>query len=84
MSEPSAPDSLGAADPLFVDGVAVVAYSALVARLGARFPGRSVTAIEAIVQREYEAFTGGRPLVVPADVEGGAIELLSVPIALPE
>jgi hypothetical protein len=59
-----------------VNGIAATSYLALIARLAERFPGRSMSEIEAVVQRENDAFTGGRPLVVPVGVETGAIELL--------
>jgi hypothetical protein len=59
-----------------IDGWAVVSYAQVVQRLRDRYPGRSLVEIEAIVDRECDAFTGGRPLVVPLGVEDGAAEVL--------
>lgn len=59
-----------------IDGWAVVSYAQVVQRLHDRYPGRTRPEIEAIVDREADAFTGGRPLVVPLGVEDGAAEVL--------
>lgn len=54
-----------------------VAYADLVAWLAARYPDVSVSVIEAITQREAEAFLGGRHLAVPAALRRAVIEILS-------
>lgn len=59
-----------------IDGWRVESYSQVVARLMARFPERSQHEIEAVVDREADAFTGGRALVLPLGVEEGALEIL--------
>jgi hypothetical protein len=59
-----------------VEGVDVVAFSSIVARLRGDYPGVSTLRIEAVVIREWEAFTAGRPLVVPVAVEAGVREIL--------
>ena len=63
--------------PHVIDGWELTSYAALVERLAARFPHLRTTDIEAVVLREHEAFTGGRPVAVPVDVEIGAEEILS-------
>lgn len=62
--------------PARIEGVDVLPYGAVVARLSAHYPELSVTEVEAIVQREHDAFTGGRPIVVPVEVESGAVEII--------
>jgi hypothetical protein len=59
-----------------VEGVDVVSFSGIVTRLQAEYPGVSSLRIETIVIREWEAFTAGRPLVVPVAVEAGVREIL--------
>jgi len=59
-----------------IEGVEVVPFSAVVARLRSDYPGVAVTRIESILLREWEAFTAGRPMVVPAAVEEGVREIL--------
>jgi hypothetical protein len=68
----------GVPDPsvLSVDGVEVDAFSAVVERLRADYPGQSATRIEGILLREWDAFAAGRPLVVPIAVEAGVREIL--------
>ena len=64
------------APPQIVDGWVVVSHAQVVRRLAERFPERELHEIECVVDREAEAFTGGRPLVVPLGVEEGAAEVL--------
>ncbi len=45
-------------------------------RLRAAYPLEDPVHVEAIVLREWEAFSAGRPLVVPTAVEEGAREIL--------
>jgi hypothetical protein len=59
-----------------IEGVEVTAFSAVVERLRIDYPDVAVTRIESILVREWEAFTAGRPLVVPVAVEGGVREIL--------
>lgn len=61
---------------LTIDGWRVVSYTQVIARLADRYPERPLHEIEAIVDREADAFTGGRVLVVPLGVEEGAAEIL--------
>ncbi len=76
-----APPTAGGATPiaLSIDGVEVAAFSAVVARVSADYPHVSVTRIETILVREWDAFTAGRPLVVPVAVEEGVREILDAP-----
>lgn len=53
-----------------------VGFEELVDRLHARFPVWSREHVASVVLSEYEAMTTGIPLVVPAPVEDGAIEML--------
>ncbi|MDU0344838.1 hypothetical protein RWH44_03880 [Microbacterium sp. KSW2-29] len=62
-----------------VDGVHVASFRGVLSRLHADYPGEDPARIEAIVLREWEAFSAGRPLVVPAAVEEGAREILDQP-----
>ncbi|MDQ1138047.1 S1-C subfamily serine protease [Microbacterium sp. SORGH_AS 1204] len=59
-----------------VDGVPVASFRDVVARLRFEYPGEDPTHVEGVVLREWEAFSAGRPLVVPAAVEEGAREIL--------
>lgn len=59
-----------------IEGVEVVPFATVVSRLCVDYPSVSVTRIETILMREWEAFTAGRPLVVPAALEGGVREML--------
>ncbi|MDQ1123414.1 three-helix bundle dimerization domain-containing protein [Microbacterium trichothecenolyticum] len=61
---------------LVIDGVAASSFRLVVDRLRAAYPARDPHHVEAIVLREWEAFSAGRPLVVPAAVEEGAREIL--------
>lgn len=63
---------------LSVDGVPVASFREVVARLRADYPGEDPAHVEGIVLREWEAFSAGRPLVVPAAVEEGAREILDL------
>lgn len=63
--------------PHVIDGWELTSYAALVERLAARFPHLRTMDIEAVIMREHEAFTGGRPVAVPVGVELGAEEILS-------
>lgn len=62
-----------------VDGVPVASFRDVVARLCADHPGEDPAHVEAVVLREWEAFSAGRPLVVPTAVEEGAREILGEP-----
>ena len=59
-----------------IEGVEVVPFATVVSRLCVDYPSVSVTRIETIIMREWEAFTAGRPLVVPAALEDGVREML--------
>jgi hypothetical protein len=59
-----------------IEGVEVVPFATVVSRLCVDYPSVSVTRIETILMREWEAFTAGRPLVVPAALEDGVREML--------
>ena len=59
-----------------IDGMEVAAFDAVVTRLSAAYPGVPTVRIESILMREWEAFTAGRPLVVPIAVEEGVREIL--------
>ncbi|MFG6444284.1 three-helix bundle dimerization domain-containing protein [Microbacterium sp. P06] len=59
-----------------IEGVEVVPFSEIVARLCADYPGVPAAKIESILMREWEAFAAGRPLVVPAALEEGVREML--------
>ncbi|MEV7694160.1 hypothetical protein AB0N73_12630 [Microbacterium sp. NPDC089189] len=63
--------------PHVIDGWELTSYAGVVSRLQARYPAMRTSEIEAIVVREHDAFTGGRPIVVPVDVERGAEEILA-------
>ncbi|KEP74304.1 hypothetical protein HR12_13155 [Microbacterium sp. SUBG005] len=63
-----------------VDGVQVASFRDVIARLRADYPEEDPSHIEAIVLREWEAFSAGRPLVVPTAVEEGAREILDQPL----
>lgn len=69
------------ADRQIVDGWLLTSYAGVVQRLAVRFPDLRVSDIEAVVIREHDAFTGGRPVAVPIDVETGAEEILSAEVA---
>ncbi|MCJ1706273.1 hypothetical protein [Microbacterium sp. VKM Ac-2923] len=62
-----------------VDGVPVASFREVVARLRVDYPREDPSHVEGIVLREWEAFSAGRPLVVPTAVEGGAREILDQP-----
>ncbi|WP_125130854.1 hypothetical protein [Microbacterium sp. 10M-3C3] len=70
-SAPSAHDA-----SLSIDDVEVVTFSAVVARLVAAYPSLSAARIEGVLLREWEAFSAGRPIVVPVAVEAGVREVL--------
>lgn len=61
---------------LEVDGVSVTSFRLVVERLRLAYPAQDPHHVEAVVLREWEAFSAGRPLVVPAAVEEGAREIL--------
>jgi hypothetical protein len=63
-------------DSLVIEGVEVVPLSAVVARLRSDYPGVSIGRIESVILREWEAFTAGRPIVVPVALEEGVREIL--------
>ncbi|MEW1706560.1 hypothetical protein AB0230_04875 [Microbacterium sp. NPDC089190] len=76
------PETARASDALpSVDGVQVASFRGVLSRLREDYPGEDPARIEAIVLREWEAFSAGRPLVVPAAVEEGAREILGQPPA---
>lgn len=54
-----------------------ITYSDMLDRLQARFPSVPSWRLDQIVAAEYEAITGGLLRIVPAEVEAGAIEMLS-------
>lgn len=62
-----------------VDGIEVASFRAVIARLRTDYPLEDPSRIEAVVLREWEAFSAGRPLVVPIAVEEGAREVLGLP-----
>ncbi|MCY1716210.1 hypothetical protein OVA26_04525 [Microbacterium sp. SL62] len=62
-----------------VDGIEVASFRAVIARLRSDYPLEDPSRIEAVVLREWEAFSAGRPLVVPTAVEEGAREILGLP-----
>lgn len=74
----AAASAAGAPGPVVfaIDGVEVAAFDAVVERLRADYPNVARTRIETILLREWEAFTAGRPLVVPVAVEDGVREIL--------
>lgn len=59
-----------------IDGVEVTSFDSVITRLRADYPSADVVRIETILLREWEAFTAGRPTVVPTAVEEGAREIL--------
>lgn len=59
-----------------IDGIEVASFQDVVSRLCAAYPLEDPVHVEAIVLREWEAFSAGRPLVVPTAVEEGAREIL--------
>lgn len=59
-----------------VDGVPVASLHSVVSRLRLDYPGEDPVRIETVVLREWEAFSAGRPLVIPTAVEEGAREIL--------
>jgi len=61
-----------------VDGIEVASFRTVIARLRADYPLEDPSRIEAVVLREWEAFSAGRPLVVPTAVEEGAREILGL------
>ncbi|MDD7927988.1 hypothetical protein [Microbacterium thalli] len=63
-----------------LEGQVVTSFSGAVARLAAAHPALAVTDVERVVLREWEAFSAGRPLVVPVGVEEGAAEMLGAEI----
>jgi hypothetical protein len=54
-----------------------VMYADLLERLRERFPSTPTWRLEQIVSAENEAITGGILRIVPADVESGAVEMLT-------
>jgi hypothetical protein len=59
-----------------VDGVPVASLRSVVSRLRRDYPGEDPAHVETVVLREWEAFSAGRPLVIPTAVEEGAREIL--------
>lgn len=64
-----------------IDGIEVASFQEVVTRLCTAYPLEDPVHVEAIVLREWEAFSAGRPLVVPTAVEEGAREILDQPMA---
>jgi len=64
-----------------IDGVALVGFSELVDRIAAAYPALDRSDVESTALREYEAFTGGIPLAVPAALEEGLHELFGTALA---
>jgi hypothetical protein len=64
-----------------IDGVALVGFSELVDRISAAYPALDRGEVESTALREYEAFTGGIPLAVPAALEEGLHELFGAAAA---
>lgn len=54
-----------------------ILYSDVIARLRERFPTVPDWRLEQIVAAENEAITGGMLSIVPAEVESGAVEMLT-------
>lgn len=75
VDAPSAAASTEAA-VISIDGVEAVALSSVIARLQLEYPHVAAVRLEAIVLREWEAFSAGRPLIVPLAVEDGVREIL--------
>lgn len=71
------PPARDGSDTHVVDGLLLTSYAGVVRRLSHRFPALRTAEIEAVIAREHEAFTGGRPVAVPVDVETGALEILA-------
>jgi hypothetical protein len=59
-----------------LDGVEVTSFDAVLVRLRESYPLEDAARIEAVLLREWEAFTSGRPTVIPTAVEAGAREIL--------
>jgi hypothetical protein len=59
-----------------IDGVDAVSARSALSRLRDEFPGVSESRIRAAIVAEWEAFTGGVPLVVPVEVMSGVREIL--------
>jgi hypothetical protein len=66
-----------------IEGQVVTSFSGVVARLSAAHPSLAVVDVERVVLREWEAFSAGRPVVVPIGVEEGAGEMLAVEASAP-
>jgi hypothetical protein len=64
-----------------LDGVALVGFGELVDRIAVAYPELDRGDIESTALREYEAFTGGIPLAVPAALEEGLHELFGAEAA---
>ncbi|KQQ66829.1 hypothetical protein [Microbacterium sp. Leaf320] len=54
-----------------------IMYSDMLDRLRERFPSVPAWRLDQIVTAEHDAITGGILQIVPAEVESGAIEMLS-------
>ncbi len=59
-----------------IDGTYVVDTRGALRRLGDEFPGLSAARLRVMLVAEWEASTGGVPLVIPADVEEAVRERL--------
>ncbi|WP_460798189.1 hypothetical protein [Microbacterium sp. GXF0217] len=60
-----------------IEEAGYVMYADLLERLRERFPSTPTWRLEQIVSAENEAITGGILHIVPAEVESGAIEMLT-------
>ena len=54
-----------------------IMYTDMLDRLQARFPSVPAWRLDQIVTAEHDAITGGLLRIVPAEVESGAIEMLT-------
>lgn len=54
-----------------------IMYADMLDRLRERFPSVPMWRLDQIVSAEHDAITGGILQIVPAEVESGAIEMLS-------
>lgn len=72
----AAPDASQASEFVLIEGVEVAPFTTVVDRLRSVYPHVPPARIESILLREWEAFTAGRPLVVPIAVEEGVREIL--------
>lgn len=77
----TASERLPRQQPVEIDGVPLVGFGELVERVADAYPGVDRSLVESAALREYEAFTGGIPLAVPAALEDGLHELFAGAVA---